>query len=85
MKPLIIFFPKEGNEITLTKQELTEIIEQAYEAGKKDGNWPTYPYTWGTTTPALVPSSIGINPKDNPHWTTTYGTVDYADTTTLVK
>ena len=40
MKPLIFFVdnPKDGNEkITLTKDELEDMLAQAYEAGRKDG------------------------------------------------
>lgn len=43
MKPVIIYIPVEdGGSVTLTKQQLNDIVQQAYEQGKKDGSGSPY-------------------------------------------
>ena len=48
MKPFIIFKELKDNKVELTKEELEELITQAYNQGftdgKKDNNW-VYPVT----------------------------------------
>lgn len=48
MKPFIIFKELKDNKVELTKEELEELITQAYNQGftdgKKDNNW-VYPLT----------------------------------------
>lgn len=48
MKPFIIFKELKDNKVELTKEELEDLITQAYNQGhtdgKKDNNW-TYPIT----------------------------------------
>ena len=48
MKPFIIFKELKDNKVELTKEELEDLITQAYNQGctdgKKDNNW-VYPVT----------------------------------------
>lgn len=81
MKPFIIFKELKDNKVELTKEELEELITQAYNQGctdgEKDNNW-VYPVTptWNnphiknpndvTTTPFVYQTSVTCNTsKDN--------------------
>lgn len=58
MKPLIFFVsdPKDQcGKIPLTKEELEDMLMQAYEAGKKDGNIASVN---PIQTPTTVPPSV---------------------------
>lgn len=46
MKPIVIYIDKEEEgKITLTKEELEKLLDDAYNAGKKDGSTTiNYPY-----------------------------------------
>ena len=64
MMPFVITVEKDNNKIILTKEELEEIIEKAYNQGVSDGStrvtlpiyptypsYPSYPYYDTTTAP----------------------------------
>ena len=61
MKPFIIFKELKDNKVELTKEELEELITQAYNqgciVGKKDNNW-VYPLTPTWSNPCIK------NPND---------------------
>ena len=61
MKPFIIFKELKDNKVELTKEELEELITQAYNQGcidgKKDNNW-VYPLTPTWNNPCIK------NPND---------------------
>ena len=80
MKPFIIFKELKDNKVELTKEELEELISQAYNQGytdgKKDNNW-VYPVTptWNnphiknpndvTTTPFVYPTPVTCSTSDD--------------------
>lgn len=80
MKPFIIFKELKDNKVELTKEELEELITQAYDQGftdgKKDNNW-VYPVTptWNnphiknpndvTTTPFVYPTPVTCSTSDD--------------------
>ena len=80
MKPFIIFKELKDNKVELTKEELEELILQAYNQGctdgKKDNNW-VYPVTptWNnphiknpndaTTTPFVYPTPVTCSTSDD--------------------
>ena len=41
MKPIIIYAEEKNGKITITKEELQRIVDEAYRQGKEDGNWYT--------------------------------------------
>ena len=41
MKPIIIYAEEKNGKITITKEELQRIVDEAYRQGKADGNWYT--------------------------------------------
>ena len=41
MKPIIIYAEEKNGKITITKDELQRIVDEAYRQGKVDGNWYT--------------------------------------------
>ena len=46
MKPEIIFVNAEDGNVTMTKEQLSELLDKAYEAGRVDGcNSISIPYT----------------------------------------
>lgn len=49
MKPIIIYAEEKNGKITITKEKLQRIVDEAYRQGKADGNWY---YT--TTNPITV-------------------------------
>ena len=80
MKPFIIFKELKDNKVELTKEELEELISQAYNQGcidgKKDNNW-VYPVTptWNNphiknpndvaTTPFVYPTPVTCSTSDD--------------------
>lgn len=48
MKPIIIYAEEKDGKITITKEELQRIVDEAYRQGKTDGNW------YYTTNPITV-------------------------------
>ena len=51
-KPIIVYV-KDEKEITLTREKLEELIDEAYQKGKEDGtvyypSYPVYPNWWNT-------------------------------------
>lgn len=80
MKPFIIFKELKDNKVELTKEELEELIMQAYNQGcidgKKDNNW-VYPLapTWNnphiknpndvTVTPFVYQTSVTCNTSED--------------------
>ena len=63
MKPFIIFKELKDNKVELTKEELEELITQAYNQGftdgKKDNNW-VYPLTPTWNNPHIKNPNDGI-------------------------
>ena len=41
MKPIIIYAEEKNGKVTITKEELQRIVDEAYRQGKADGNWYT--------------------------------------------
>lgn len=80
MKPFIIFKELKDNKVELTKEELEDLITQAYNQGytdgKKDNNW-VYPLapTWNnphiknpndvTVTPFVYQISVTCNTSED--------------------
>ena len=80
MKPFIIFKELKDNKVELTKEELEELISQAYNQGcidgKKDNNW-VYPLTPTlndphiknpndvTTAPFVYPTPVTCSTSDD--------------------
>lgn len=62
MKPFIIFKELKDNKVELTKEELEELILQAYNQGytdgKKDNNW-VYPVTPNWNEPHVKEPNFG--------------------------
>ena len=71
MKPIIIYAEEKDGKITITKEELQRIVDEAYRQGKDDGN----SYYWRnpiTITPTWQPpyeitcTSYSTNAKGEP-------------------
>ena len=71
MKPIVIYPKNDGDKVTLNKKDFEEYLRQAYDAGYSDGynagknnNWwntpITYPATWTSTNPNIVPDYTKI-------------------------
>lgn len=64
-KPIYVFVDKYDDMIHLTKEELEELLQQAWEQGYRRGMaTPTYPNI--TTTPAIQP--YYATPIQDPKW-----------------
>lgn len=79
-----IFYPNVNGNIELTKKQLEELLEEAYNEGYKDGNYR--PYYWTTTTSNPSITIDGSSSKKNNWWdnnTTVYcsNTNDISTTT----
>lgn len=62
MKPFIIFKELKDNKVELTKEELEELIMQAYNQGKKDNNY-IYPVTPTWNNPCIKnPNDVTTTP-----------------------
>ena len=56
MKPIVVFINEKDGKVTMEKEDLESLINQAYEQGKRDGGTTTIttpwtPTTWTPTTP----------------------------------
>ena len=51
MKPIIIYAEEKDGKITITKEELQRIVDEAYRQGQADNNhhYYTNPPTWDYT------------------------------------
>lgn len=76
MKPFVVIVKAKEEKITLTKEELEEIIEKAYNQGVSDGNtvvYPSYPYPYH---PVIYDTGTGTPWWRNPYVTITCGGID---------
>ncbi len=59
MKPIIIVAVEKDGQVTITRDELQRIVDEAYKQGQADGNhyYYTNPPTWISTNPNTTPNS----------------------------